>query len=843
MELMKTSNIEHSTLNFQFTALPRIRRWMLNVGCWMFAILSLCLVSSIAAAEVHTVTIAPLRPPSSEGFQMGHARNPSGETITLDNQSLRLNGKPWTPVMGEFHYSRYPENEWREELLKMKAGGIDIVATYVFWIHHEEIEGEFDWTGRRHLRSFIETARDVGLKAIVRCGPWCHGEVRNGGLPDWILKKGWQTRSDDTNYLAKTKIFYNEIAEQLRGLLWKEGGPVIGIQLDNEYGGPASHLLSLKRIAREVGLDVPLYTRTGWPALRTAMPFGEIVPLYGVYAEGFWDRELTPMPGRYWSGFHFSMLRTDSNIANELLGRRNAVDSPDVARYPYLTCEIGGGMINSYHRRILVDPADIESTTLIKIGSGSTSPGYYMYHGGVNPEGKLTTLMESQATEYWNDVPVKNYDFQGPLGEYGQIRPHYHLLRRLHMFLHEWGPTLANMPPAMPERRPEGRDDETTLRWSARSDGGSGFVFVNNYERLKVLPAKKEVQFSIKQPSDIVVFPESPVTIPSNARFIWPFNLDLGHGVQLKWAAAQPVTAIDDGNTRTIFFTETPGVPAQFAFDSAAKIKADSGKISRQNNQVTVSGIEPGLNAAIRISGNRGTTRIVLLDHESSLSLWKGDVNGQERVFLTRAGLVMDGNTIRLATTNHADLNVAVFPPLKSLKHGGKSLSSKRDGVFSRFTARVPRVETISARIEAVQPAGEPRVIPMAKTSTPVAAAPEDPDFEKAAVWRVHLPEKLNANTDSILRFDYTGDVARILLNGKLVTDDFYNGNMWDMGLRRHSPQVLEADLRVQILPLQKHAPIYMHTSARPDFGNQKSIAGLHRVEVIPQYRVELQAN
>lgn len=445
---------------------------------------SLIFSKSVAFAGMHTATVAAPLPPKADGFRMGESRRPDGATITLDSNSLRLDGKPWTPVMGEFHYSRYPENEWREELLKMKAGGIDIVATYVFWVHHEEIEGEFDWSGHLSLRRFIEAARDVGLKAIVRCGPWCHGEVRNGGLPDWILKKGWKTRSDDTNYLAKVKILYGEIASQLQGLLWKEGGPVVGIQLDNEYSGPAEHLLSLKRIAREAGLDVPLYTRTGWPALRTPMPFGEIIPLYGVYAEGFWDREITPMPGRYWSGFHFSLLRTDSNIANELLGQRDARDSADVARYPYLTCEIGCGMMNSYHRRILVNPADVESTTLIKIDSGSTSPGYYMYHGGVNPDGKLTTLMESQATEYWNDMPVKNYDFQAPLAEYGQIRPQYHLLRRLHLFLHDWGAALAGMPPTMPDKRPTGRDDVTTLRWCARSDGQSGFVFVNNYERV-----------------------------------------------------------------------------------------------------------------------------------------------------------------------------------------------------------------------------------------------------------------------------------------------------------------------------------------------------------------------
>jgi beta-galactosidase GanA len=80
--------------------------------------------------------------------------------------------------MGEFHFARYPENEWREELLKMKAGGVDIVSTYVFWIHHEEIEEQFDWSGSRNLRRFIQTCQEAGLKAFVRCGPWDHGEVR-----------------------------------------------------------------------------------------------------------------------------------------------------------------------------------------------------------------------------------------------------------------------------------------------------------------------------------------------------------------------------------------------------------------------------------------------------------------------------------------------------------------------------------------------------------------------------------------------------------------------------------------------------------------------------------------
>ena len=468
--------------------------------------------------------------------------------------------------MGEFHFARYPTNEWREELLKMKAGGVDIVSTYVFWIHHEEIEGQFDWSGPRNLRQFIQTCQEVGLKSFVRCGPWDHGEVRNGGFPDWLLQKGWKLRSNDTNYLDRVKIFFDEIAKQLDGLFWKDGGPVIGIQFENEYNGPAAHLLTLKRLGREAGLDAPIYTRTGWNQPAGRMPFGELVPLYGVYAEGFWDRTLAPMPAGYWKGFQFSNFRMDDATFSEIPGRGGTLDPPDAREYPYLTCEIGGGMMNSYHRRILIHPEDVESTTLVKLGSGSNLLGYYMDHGGVNPDGKLTTLMESQATGYWNDMPVKNYDFQAPLGQYGQIRPQYHLLRRIHLFLHEWGPALARMPATLPDERPQGKNDVDTLRWCVRSDGQSGFLFVNNYQRLQRMPPKKHVQFVLNLPSGPLTFPQKPVTIPSDACLLWPFNFDLGPGARLVWATAQPLTAVDDGNMRTVFFFETDGVPAEFAF-------------------------------------------------------------------------------------------------------------------------------------------------------------------------------------------------------------------------------------------------------------------------------------
>ena len=820
--------------NFQ-TRLPMITK--------ILSVTSVIAISFLAVrAQPLSVTVAPPPLPQTNGFNLGESHRPDGGTLTLDSDSLRLDGKPWMPVMGEFHYARYPETEWREELLKMKAGGIDTVATYVFWIHHEEIEGQFDWEGRRDLRRFVQLCGEVGLKVIVRCGPWDHGEVRNGGLPDWLLQKGWSTRSNDTNYLARTKILYGEISRQLSGLLWKDGGPVIGIQLENEYRGPAEHLLTLKRLAREAGLDVPIYTKTGWPLLRTPLPYGEIIPLYGVYAEGFWDRTLTPMPGSYWQGFYFSRLRTDAAIGSDSLGQREARDPVDVDRYPYLTCEIGAGMMTSYHRRILVYPLDAESTTLVKLGSGGASLGYYMYHGGENPDGKLSTLQESQATGYWNDLPVKDYDFQTALGQYGQIRPQYHLLRRLHLFLHEWGPELADMPATMPDQRPKGKADLETLRWCVRSDGTNGFVFVNNYQRLQPLAAKSNVRFMVNLPSGPLTFPESPVTVPAGAVFFWPFNLDLGKGVRLVWATAQPLTAIDDGNVRTVFFAETRGVPAQFAFDCSVGLKTLSGHTASSNGQTVVRGVKPGTGAAMQIKGTDGLLQLVLLDDARSLAFWKARWQGRERVFLTRAGLVSDGNALRLTSTNRADLNVAVYPAPTSMMLNGKKLHGEAEGIFERFTPRAPAVETFKAGLEEIQPAGPPRNIPPGKISQPVAAEPEDADFTQAAIWRIKLPARLDLNADPILRLHYVGDVARVTLNGKLLTDNFYNGNVFEVGLRRYAPEILAGDLRVEILPLRPDAPIMLAKEARPDFGSRQSLVSLDHVRIVPRYQVELNA-
>ena len=131
----------------------------------------------------------------------------SSREVSWDSKSLIIGGKRVIPVMGEVHYSRIPADEWQTEVRKMKEGGVTIIATYVFWNHIEEEEGVFRWDGQRNLRRFLEICKQEDMPVVLRLGPFCHGEVRNGGIPDWAFTlknaqgKNLPLRSQDPLFL------------------------------------------------------------------------------------------------------------------------------------------------------------------------------------------------------------------------------------------------------------------------------------------------------------------------------------------------------------------------------------------------------------------------------------------------------------------------------------------------------------------------------------------------------------------------------------------------------------------------------------------------------------------
>jgi hypothetical protein len=437
----------------------------------------------------HVVTIDATRvhlPPPKELPWGG--TSPAGRVIAVNSRYLLLDGKPWLPVMGEFHYSRYPEQYWEEELLKMKAGGVQIVATYVFWNHHEEVEGQFDWSGSRNLRRFLELANEHGLFVFLRIGPYGHGEVRRGGLPDWLFTKG-PTRKNDPVYLTYVRRYFGQLGAQVRGQLWKDGGPIIGVQLENEYysRGPdagADHIRELKKIANQSGIEAPLYTVTGWD--NPDFPAGEVIPVFGGYPDNFWESTLKELPASELYLFDFERA---ANL-NEEPAMESASPQP-MQLYPLFMAEAGGGIQVAYHRRPIIHSDDVAAMTLTRLGSAANLYGYYMYHGGTNPEGKLTTLQESAETDHVFDLPVVTYDFQAPLGQFGQMNPVFRSTRLVHLFLDAFGSYLAPLVQLRPNAIPDDAKDDSIPRVAARMAESRGLIFINNYRRSYPLPEMK----------------------------------------------------------------------------------------------------------------------------------------------------------------------------------------------------------------------------------------------------------------------------------------------------------------------------------------------------------------
>ena len=483
-----------------------------------------------------------------------------GKPVTWDAKSLIIDGHRVCPVMGEIHYSRVPQDEWQREVRKMREGGVTIIATYIFWNHIEEQEGIFRWDGQRNLRRFLEICQQEQMPVVLRLGPFCHGEVRNGGIPDWMFAKGCKLREANSVFLGFAERLYRQIFTQVQGLQWKDGGPVVAAQFDNEYRGRGEYLMALKQIAQKIGFDLPFYTRTGWPELRTPVPYGEMLPLYGDYADGFWDKDITEGCGNYYKAFNFKAYRSSTAIATDQFDYSQTQPSAiSPQTYPYFTCELGGGMATAYHRRPYVYPEDAYSMALVKLGSGSNLLGYYMYHGGTNPEGVLHTLNEVQTSPGTanNDLPVCTYDFQAPLGEFGQPYPQYYMLRPLHLFMQDFGETLAPMEAQFPAPQDMKRGQDDVLRWSVRSQGDSGFIFVNNYERFQQLTAKRQQLTACG-----VTLPR--LTVPSGTMAIFPVNI-----CGIRYATAQLV-ARRDGR---LYMMQIPGIPTTIVLQSGKTLK------------------------------------------------------------------------------------------------------------------------------------------------------------------------------------------------------------------------------------------------------------------------------
>ena len=803
------------------------------------ALAAFCLPS--AAQNVLRIdATAPQSAPSPVAMMLGSARAPDGRTIGANSQYLTLDGKPWIPVMGEFHFSRYPAEQWEQEILNMKAAGVDVIATYVIWIHHEQNEGEWNWGGQRDLRAFAELCRKHGMYLYPRIGPWAHAETRNGGLPDWVLKKG-PVRRNDPVYMAEVQQFYTQIATQLKGELWKDGGPVIGIQIENEYhdegpGRGAEHIRTLKKMAIADGLDVPLYTVTGWDG--AAIPLDAVLPVFGGYPDAPWAGTAAKLPPNEIYAFRFDN-RSAGSMGVIGGGGQNAASS--YAGTPFLTAEVGDGIEDTYFRRPVVSADDVAAIPTVMLGSGANLLGYYMFHGGRNPDGGAITLQESQRTGYPTDVPAMSYDFQAPIGEFGQERESLRKLKLVHYFLNDFGDLLAPMSPRRPDKLPSTPGDLTVPRVAARTSGDSGFIFFSNYVRGASMPTRDDFQIELALPSGVTRIPARPMALPGGAYGIWPVNLALP-GATLRYSTAQLFKRIVSRGETWFFFSAIPGIAPEFALDAPATVTSAAGAQQSAHN---VFSVHEGDIAELQLAGG---VHIVLLPQTAAEDTWR--VDDPALLLQTAAAPFSDGGQWTLQTMDEPSIRFGVFGSEATPMAEGLAVQpeGKASSLFRQYRVALPPIR-LQAEVHEIHPAS-PRAPwqygpAFSWRPTPVPMSPDDAEFRRAAAWSITVPRVPQHPhvTDLFLQIGYNGDAARLYQDGTLVDDSFWNGLPWQIGLREigWNPQQRQS-FTVRVLPLPKNYPMYIEQSAKLRFGKTETVTTPPRVRLLPEYRLVLHA-
>ncbi len=774
------------------------------------AIISIFFCSYLHSQDDYQIII----PKETNELLYGHlnlgGENPEGIKIDFNSFYMNIDGVPYIPIMGEFHYSRFPEQYWEEQILKMKSGGINVIASYVFWNIHENEEGIFDWSANKNLRKFIELCKKHDIFAMVRIGPFCHGEIRNGGLPDWLYGRPFEVRSNDEGYLFYVERLYHNIAQQLKDLYYKDGGPIIGIQLENELqhssapwafsypGQPkestvanydaeydrigvsvqdrrsvyadlgTAHLVKLKEIAIKEGIIVPLYTVTGWGL--AAVLENEAIPVTAAY----------PYP--FWANPHKSPFFLFKDI------QRNPDYSPvryDGSKYPSFCAEMGVGIQITYSRRPRVVAEASEALMLRTLGSGANGIGYYMYHGGLTPRKKDGGFMSDEAM----GVPKISYDFQAPIGEYGKIKDSYKYLKIIHLFCENFGNSLATMGVVLPETN-EGitPDNKETLRYAVRSDGKSGFLFINNFQDHDERIDQEVSNLSIQLSDEIITIP--PFTLKKGVSAILPFNMEIG-SLLLKYATVQPLAITQSNGKQHYIFYAHDGISPEYLFDKQ-KIKK----------------VTPGLKSSFTIKDHDGKDIIITtLTREQALNFYQWE-NG---FCITEAALIKDGKNIKLQS--QANSFKFILPKEVSPLFDGTKYTVVKQKLFNEYNVNIP-----------------------------VAAI--DHNINKVSSQRFTFDMKKNQFSenisDIILDINYVGDNAVAFIDGKMINDHLYYGNSWQIGLKQYADEIDNKGMYFYFRPMYRDASylIDFDKDKLPAF-EKNTICKVNDIKIIPEYQIK----
>lgn len=469
----------------------------------------------------------------------------------VNTQYFTKDGNPFTVIAGELHFSRLPKYRWKETLLKMRECGINAVSTYVFWNYHEEIKGVFDFTGNKDIAAFLQICREIALPCILRIGPWCHGEVVRGGFPKRVNKM-CKKRCDHPAYLAEVRGFWSGLYKEVQPYL--DGETVIGIQLENEYTGPTSHIRTLRKLAEEIGFRTPFFTMTAWPS---GVPDPNFLPMMGGYPDAPWTHGKTALKPN--NRFAISPAKTEDEIGADLHKNAQSNES-SYETVPYAFCETGPGNQVTQHRRPYISEKDGYGVGFAKFASGANWLGYYMFCGGQNPNDRM--MQENRLTGYPNNYPIIDYDFQAPISRYGVCRAHGDRLRLLHLFINQFDNEICTKQAYFPQWKSNNPKDVSFLKCSIRAgETGGGYFFAGAYEKGLAYHNFHDVSVTFDRNGSKVTLPA--IDIKAGAMFFYPFQITIG-SIFFDSILAQPIAKTEHNGETVCYFVECEGITPSY---------------------------------------------------------------------------------------------------------------------------------------------------------------------------------------------------------------------------------------------------------------------------------------
>ena len=328
------------------------------------------------------------------GFQSCAPKAESG-TFEAGKGSFLLNGEPFVVKAAELHYPRIPRAYWEHRIKQCKALGMNTICLYVFWNFHEEKPGEFDFTGQKDLAEFCRLCQKNDMYVILRPGPYVCAEWEMGGLPWWLLKKkDIRLREDDPYFLERVAIFEKEVANQVAGLTIQKGGPIIMVQVENEYGSygeSKEYVAKIRDIVRE--------------------NFGDLTLSQCDWASNF---QLNALDDLVWT-MNFG---TGANIDEQFAPLKKV--RPDS---PLMCSEFWSGWFDKWGANHETRAADDMIAGIDEMLSKGISFSLYMTHGGTNWGHWAGANSPGFAPD------VTSYDYDAPISESGKITPKYEKLR------------------------------------------------------------------------------------------------------------------------------------------------------------------------------------------------------------------------------------------------------------------------------------------------------------------------------------------------------------------------------------------------------------------------------